>query len=152
MPATDDFVRKPKIMHRWFAGSMVLMFIAFLWMTAADHSAEWKDYQETFYNIQIATLEGEKEDYSHSEALQRVNQLEDALKLADNEVNQHRKAIDTLQSRIDKVSGEFELLSRQVRATRADRDVARADFDLGVRDEVAEAKLAVLKKKFDDLT
>jgi cbb3-type cytochrome oxidase cytochrome c subunit len=151
MPATDDYVRKPKTMHRWFAGSMVLLFISFLWMTAADHMAEWKDYQSTYNDIQIATLEQQKQEYGQSEALQRVNQLKAALQLANEDLDNRKEAIDTLQGKIDKVSGQFEILSRQVRATRADRDVARANYDLGVRDEVDETTLAALKKEFDDL-
>ena len=48
MPATDEYVRSPKQMHRIFALSTVLMFIAFLWMMVADHADEWRDYQTVF--------------------------------------------------------------------------------------------------------
>ena len=38
-----------------------------------------------------------------------------------------------------------------VRFKRADRDVARANYDLGVRDNIPADDLAILKKKFDTL-
>lgn len=150
MPATDDYLRQPKKMHRWFLGSSVVMFVAFLWMTAADHSREWKDYQSTFFDIQVETLEKAREDFDQSDAARIITQLQGDLDAAKDEIAANNSKIDALEEQVETATAEFNLMGTQVKSTRAQRDVARANYDLGVRDALPKAKLAELKAIFDD--
>ncbi|MBD3674767.1 MAG: c-type cytochrome [Planctomycetaceae bacterium] len=150
MPATDDYLRQPKKMHRWFLGSAVAMFVAFLWMTAADHSREWKQYQSKFFDIQIQTLEKEREDYNQSDATQLISQLEQDLEAAKSTVDTNNSEIDALKEEVETAEAKFNLMGTQVKSTRAQRDVARANYDLGVRDAIPEDQLAELRTIFDD--
>jgi len=150
MPATDDYLRQPQKMHRWFLGSAVVMFIAFIWMTAADHSREWKGYQSTFFDIQIETLEQEREEFDESDAARVIDQLESDLAEAQEQIGSSNETIDELLGSFETADAAYDLMGRQVKSTRAQRDVARANFDLGVRDALPKPKLAELKATFDE--
>jgi len=45
MPATEQTWRNQTKMHVIFAVSGVIMLVATVWMMAADHLREWKDWQ-----------------------------------------------------------------------------------------------------------
>lgn len=45
MPATDDYLRSPKSMHRVFFASAVLLLAVTLWMMWADYNDEWRTFQ-----------------------------------------------------------------------------------------------------------
>src|SRR5262245_49042552 len=45
MPANEQTWRDQKKMHIFFAVSALIMGIATIWMMAADHMREWKDWQ-----------------------------------------------------------------------------------------------------------
>ena len=138
MPATDDYLRQPQKMHRWFLGSAVVMFIAFIWMTAADHSREWKGYQSDVFR------------HSDRDTRARAGGVRvrakpsacDRIELGDRSGRQAQEGIGASNETIDASAREntkppkrhYDLMGRQVKSTRAQRDVARANYDLGVRD------------------
>ena len=43
--ATDETWRDPKVLHRWFAVSSVLLLLVTIWMFVDDHQREWKAIQ-----------------------------------------------------------------------------------------------------------
>ncbi len=45
MPATEQTWRDSKLMHVVFGVSSLLMLLTTIWMLAADHRREWKDFQ-----------------------------------------------------------------------------------------------------------
>ncbi|MBA3484409.1 MAG: c-type cytochrome [Pirellulales bacterium] len=45
MPATEQTWRNQKTLHVAFGASALVMAIATVWMTSADHNREWKDWQ-----------------------------------------------------------------------------------------------------------
>ena len=48
MPATEQTWRNSKLLHVVFGISGLAMLITTIWMLAADHRREWKDYQRKF--------------------------------------------------------------------------------------------------------
>ena len=48
MPATEQTWRDSKLMHVVFGISALAMLVTTVWMLAADHRREWKDYQRKF--------------------------------------------------------------------------------------------------------
>src|SRR5882672_7658293 len=55
MPATEQTWRSTKFMHIVFGGTSLLMLVCTLWMLAADHNREWKDYQRKFRDVETWT-------------------------------------------------------------------------------------------------
>ena len=56
MPATEDYLRPLPKMHRWFAVSMIVLFLATLLMMYYDHHDEWRAYQHQFFKLQAEKL------------------------------------------------------------------------------------------------
>ena len=57
MPATEKTWRDQKLMHVVFGCTGLLMLIATVWMFAADHSREWKDYQRKMRSVDVRMTE-----------------------------------------------------------------------------------------------
>jgi cytochrome c2 len=57
MPATEQTWRNPSLMHIVFGVSGLALLGATIWMFAADHDREWKDYQRTFQDVEAWTTQ-----------------------------------------------------------------------------------------------
>ena len=55
MPATEQTWRESKLLHLVFGLSALGMLVATVWMLAADHRREWKDYRQKFEGIEAWT-------------------------------------------------------------------------------------------------
>jgi hypothetical protein len=55
MPATEQTWRDSKLLHMVFGFSAIAMLITTIWMLAADHRREWKDYQKKYQQIETWT-------------------------------------------------------------------------------------------------
>ncbi|MEC7501602.1 MAG: hypothetical protein VX970_07725 [Planctomycetota bacterium] len=72
MPATEKTANDTKLLNLVFGISAIGMFFATLWLLAADHAREWKDYQRKFQEIENWTLvsrdnEQQTENYTITE-------------------------------------------------------------------------------------
>ncbi len=145
MPADDSFWRNPKKLHIWFAISSLGLLFVTLAMMAGDHSDQWRDYQKTFDEINALKLEANIESEQGGQYQARVEQLETEIQQAESDFSEEKQKID---SKIEELSLKADNLSRRVRAQRAVRDKARADYDLAIRDEKATLA-ATLREDFD---
>src|SRR6185312_17391125 len=57
MPATETTWRDQKLMHLVFGISSLAMLLTTIWMLAADHRREWKDYQRKFQHVEAWTTQ-----------------------------------------------------------------------------------------------
>src|ERR1041385_5437251 len=57
MPATEQTWRDSKLMHLVFGISSLAMLATTIWMLAADHRREWKDYQRKFQQVEVWTTQ-----------------------------------------------------------------------------------------------
>ncbi|MDG2382912.1 MAG: hypothetical protein P8N76_14680 [Pirellulaceae bacterium] len=53
MPATEKTWRDQKMLHVVFGCTGLVMLISTIWMFAADHSREWKDYQRKMRSVDV---------------------------------------------------------------------------------------------------
>lgn len=165
MPATEDYLRPLPKIHRWFAVSMIVLFVATLMMMYFDHRDEWRRYQHQFYRLEADKIVAE-ENAAKSELTgvalagdaKSPIKLEKAYeaKLAEltakkEELDKVSKELAEEEANVKKLDNDYTMQMREVRKERAFRDVARANFDLGVRDQVPEDRLAGLKAEFDRL-
>ncbi len=159
MPATEDYFRSLPKMHRWFAVSMVVLFASTLLMMYFDHHDEWRDYQRQFFKLEAqkvvaeetqrkAELGGEEGDQGYEA---KVALLKSDRDQKEAELSQKAADLSKLETEFKQLNHDYDLQMREVRKVRAYRDVARANFDLGVRDQLDDEKLRPLKASFDEL-
>jgi len=153
MPANDDFKYNIKKMHRVFLYSVIAFTASTLLMLYRDHNDEWHEYQRIGNIVQAETLNRERggalgaaEEYGA-----RKKTLEDDIKSLGEELVTQNAEYARLRPEADELERLFDLKGREVRSVRAFRDVARANYDLGIRDAVSNDRLNELKVKFDDL-
>lgn len=81
MPATEQTWRDSKLMHMIFGISALAMLITTIWMLAADHRREWKDYQRKFGRIEAWTTQArisQEESGPYHEELARAREAWEA--------------------------------------------------------------------------
>ena len=151
MPATENCLYRPKTMHKVFCLSSVALLACTVWMMWADYADEWRYYQrEALARIaaqdkaRIAQIEADPEFRKELAALdQKKTQVEEALKAKEPE-------LAALNDEKRQAEIQASSLMRELRGQRAKRDVDRANYNLGVRDEVPQEKLQELQRTFDE--
>ena len=133
MPATDSFFRNLPKTHAVFALNSILLLLATLWMLHDDHNDEWRAWQQKWDRIEDVRLAGiglDQQDTLDSEAKRLDTQIA--------ERNAFLEGIKTQLGELEtKLSAQKDIAATRLRATkplRTFRDVARANYDLAVRD------------------
>ncbi len=149
MPATESYLRNIKSMHQVFCLSAVVLLICVVWMLWADYNDEWRKYQRTaLTNVAerdkraIATIE-ENPQFQEELAVLKTEQ-----KAAETEQQAHQAQIEQVQQELKEAKEKAAEFMRDLRVQRAIRDVARANYGLGVRDEVDAEKLKELQTTY----
>lgn len=151
MPATDKFVRNLSTMHIVFAISSLVLLVITMWMLAVDHDDPWRGYQQQFAKIEAARIKAAEAKIETEAYDARISELQQELESAKLELMEQQDRIDALTAELKEQDNIVDLQTREVRNQRAFRDVARANYDLGVRDALPETDLAELKGEFDTL-
>ncbi|RMG40426.1 MAG: hypothetical protein D6725_03390 [Planctomycetota bacterium] len=155
MPASDRYLRDLKLMHKIFCASSVVLFVATIWMMAADHDDEWRLIQTIFDEIEAAKLakaeveakvraagSAEGFDRKIAELQRQIEEKLEQIETAETGVPALRKELQLAQAKLD-------ALDRRVREERAIRDVKRANYDLGIRDGLPADELERLLAEFE---
>ena len=131
-----------------------------------DHHDEWRAYQKQWFKIEAAKISAE--EMAKKAELAGVTVAGDAKSVAkidkafaqkleakltekkdkQSQLDQVVKNLAELEANAKKLANDYLMQMRVVRSTRADRDVARANYDLGIRDQVPAEKQEELKKSF----
>jgi mono/diheme cytochrome c family protein len=149
MPASDAFFRNIKKMHVVFAASAIaLMFVTF-WMVAADHSEEWHDHQRTFEKIQRLQLLNKSKGIQTDKFKESIEILEGKVLAAQEKMDGQKSDYNAAKNVLSQATLKFSLLEIKLKTQKAVLGVARANYDLGVRDEKSPEILAGLKASYD---
>jgi len=137
MPATDDYLRSPKMMHRVFCASSLLLLFTTVWMMWADYNDEWRTYQRQAFTHQAARLKArENQIKAAPEHKAKVEELAGRIDSAKKELatkqSEEKSLTEKVRSAGDKASNHLRALKNE----RAKRDVARADYNLAIRDNL----------------
>ncbi len=135
MPATDDYLRDPKRMHKIFALSAVTFLGVTVWMMWADYADEWRPFQRKAMSLiaardkaKIAAIQADPEfQQQTAEAEKQKESAEQHLK--DQQAEKTR-----LEQEVAALAQKSAATMRELRTKRAVRDVARATYGLKVRD------------------
>lgn len=79
MPATEQTWRDSKLMHAVFGISSVVMLIGTMWMLAADHQREWKQYQRNFREVETGTAQARIAQQNNADYHRELDKREWAL-------------------------------------------------------------------------
>jgi mono/diheme cytochrome c family protein len=138
MPATDDYVRSPKSMHKVFCASAVILALVTFWMMWADYNDEWRTFQREAFNLQAQRIEAREAKIKNDPEFQKnVAELEEQVTTAKSDLQAHSAEEKQLGKKAKEAKNRADAFLRDLKTRRAQRDVARADYNLGVRDSVS---------------
>jgi cytochrome c551/c552 len=151
MPATEQIWRPLPTMHRIFAWSAVALLAATFLMMARDEARDWRKYQSTADELRIEQLREQLAPYNTPEFKQAEAEKVAAVDAAKKklETPEVQKQIAELERRRRELQSQVDLVSRQTKFKNAERDVARANFDLNVRDNKPTNVLTSQLDEFD---
>ncbi len=162
MPATDQYLRDIKKVHVVFCLSAIAFAVSTVVILYRDHDDEWRGYQSKFDAIEMAVAQGaiesaevaaagSVEGYEAESAKfqDEIDVLTAMLESTDEKYAELVKKYEESTDAVAEMARLYDLKGREVRFKRADRDVAKANLDLGIRDAVSDDEMARLKSKFD---
>ena len=152
MPATDDYLRNLKLMHRVFCGSAVLLLGTTLWMMWADYDDEWRTYQRQAFTYQAERLKARENAVSASpDYKEKVSELAQRIQAADVELVKQHVEVEKLTNQVKAAVGKTSNHLRSLKTERARRDVARANYNLAIRDELVGQDLAKREQAYQTI-
>lgn len=151
MPANEEYLRSPKLMHQIFCGSAILLLLVTVWMMYADFNDEWRGYQRQAFKLQAARLKSRemslKQDAEHKAKVKEIEERREKAKASLVDVIAEERAREAAVTKArDTESNHL----RDLKLERAKRDVARAEYNIGIRDSVPAEDQALLEKKYRD--
>ncbi len=148
MPATDNYSWNQKTLNIVFAVSSVVLLFAVIVMMRQDQADEWKGYQRTNFELDATVREADLRDLKSDSFLAQQEELI-------GKVNESQVALDAKKAEQAALFSEQDTLQRSVEALEielkfknSDRDEARANYDLGVRDALPEDQALVRFEEF----
>ncbi len=118
-------------------------------MFRADYADEWRKVQSVNFKLQTQLLDADLASLTDAQFEEQLKTLqanvEGALKLVESRQGESEKTGVTVK----KLDGEFQRQTQQVRFKRAERDVARANYDLAIRDQLDATRRLELREKFN---
>ena len=146
MPATDDYRYNLKFMHKVFFASALFLFAVTLWMMWADYNDEWRTFQRQAFAFQAKRDESREKRITSDPAFkENVQALKQKVDSANESLKEHEKDLKDLVSKARQAKEKVDNHMRNLKLRRAERDVARANYNLAVRDNSPD-----LKKREDD--
>ncbi|MEQ9408044.1 MAG: c-type cytochrome [Fuerstiella sp.] len=150
MPATEHFFRNQKKLHSVFALSCVALLVSVIAMMVEDYADPWRGYQSTNFRLQAAARERDIEQMTSSADFEEQRS---ALQARRRENEKALKAYEDLLEEVDDAKDKavrlVEALELELKSQNANRDEARADYDLAIRDGLPDSVLAVRKEGYE---
>lgn len=134
MPAKEHFFRNQNKLHTVFAISCVVLLVSVLLMMVKDYDDEWRPYQATNIDLQAAAKSRDIENMKTAEFEANLESLEKQKREVAKELKDYADLQADLDKQEDAAIRKVEALALKLKSQNADRDEARAGFDLGIRD------------------
>jgi hypothetical protein len=147
MPANDQYWRDLPTMHKVFAGSAFALFAATLLMMARDEKREWRDYQRQAEKLKVAKIAGQLEGVDTAELRSQIDAIEKKItEIFSGETEQKAREAE---AQVKLLKGDLDRLATESKFKNAERDVARANFDIAVRDAIPDAEFAKVRAAYN---
>ncbi len=147
MPANDQYWRNLGTMHKVFAASAFALFAATLLMMSRDEKREWRDYQRQAEKLKVAKLTDQLKGVDSADLQAQVAVIE--TQLAAYKTGETATKINEALKLVAQKKAVLSRVSTTAKFKNAERDVARANFDIAVRDAVSDKVMAEKKAAYD---
>ena len=135
MPATEHFFRDQKKLHIVFAVSCVALLAGVFGMMVEDYADAWRGIQSKNFELQAAAKARDIAEMKAAEQFQAEKQrLESSIRKTEEELEPFKDLQASLEKELDSAVRLVEALALQLKSENANRDEARADYDLAIRD------------------
>lgn len=149
MPATDEYWRSLPLMHKVFAASAAILLACTLWMMARDEDRSWKYYQSQAEDLRYEKLRKQAARFAAPEYREQVEKLDRQIAAAEKDWKEHSTGVAEKSRQRLELEGKVQFLARESKAANAERDKARAEYDIRVRDEAPDAVLSRFLEEFE---
>lgn len=137
MPATEEYLRDLKLMHKVFCGSALALLAATVWMMWADYADEWRGFQrQAMKYVAERDRQRMRQITADPQFQTQLATAEEKRKLAEQDLSSRRAEVDAQQAEVDRLSRQAAATMRELRVRRAMRDVERAQYALAIRDNL----------------
>lgn len=152
MPATDDYLRSPKTMHRVFCASALLLLFTTVWMMWADYNDEWRTYQRTAFKHQAERVRSRiQQEQAAPDHKAKVEEASAKIADAEQGLSARQAEVASLTKKVREASDKAANHLRDLKVQRAKRDVARANYNLAIRDNLTGEALAKRSQEYKDI-
>jgi septal ring factor EnvC (AmiA/AmiB activator) len=149
MPATDHFRWNQQKLHAVFAASSVVLLLAVYAMLRQDQADEWRGVQRNVFAIDAEMRRNDRARLEGSPEYEQLQQVRQQLSEATKETDAQKQANAELFRKLSQQERTVESLEIDLKFRNSDRDEARANLDLAVRDGLAEEVMAARKAEFE---
>ena len=149
MPATDHFRWNQQKLHAVFAASSVVLLLAVYAMLRQDQADEWRGVQRNVFTIDAAIRQRELQKLKSPEFVRQLEEVDQQLQAAVEEADAQKKANSELFKNLSEQERRVEALEIDLKFRNSDRDEARANLDLAVRDALPENIMLARRAEYD---
>ncbi len=138
MPAIDNFRWNQRTLNIVFASSSVVLLLSVYFMMKQDQADEWRDVQRTNFAIEAEIRAADLKAIETPEFKQQVAELDAKVKDSEKKLEESRASQKELFDRQAAEQLDVERLEIDLKFKNSERDEARANYDLAVRDALPE--------------
>lgn len=151
MPATEHFFRNQKTLHVVFAVSCVVLLVSVIGMMVEDYADEWRGIQSTNLELQALTKQRDiAEMEQEADFLEQQAELEAKLQANEEALEPFTELQAQVADELDTATRLADALKLKLKSEGANRDEARANYDLAIRDNLSAEVLAERREKFEE--
>jgi cytochrome c2/cbb3-type cytochrome oxidase cytochrome c subunit len=150
MPATDNFRWNQKTLNVVFAASSVFLLASVIVMMKQDQADEWKVYQRTNFELDATVRRADLAAIESAEYKTQVEELDKKVAEAAADLEATKAKTPELFSGQEALQRKVDKLEIDLKFKNSDRDEARAQYDLAVRDALSEVDMNARFKLFQD--
>ena len=136
-------------MHKIFAWSAVLLLATTLLMMYKDENRSWRKYQDRAAQLKLERIEREREQFNDAQYQADKEALQNQIDALQDEWDSRSADLKEKEKQATSLKGRLEIESALSKQKNAERDKARADYDIQVRDQAPAGVLAKYKAIFD---
>lgn len=149
MPASEQYWRNLSQTHKVFAVSALALLGATLLMMYKDESRSWKNYQIQAEKLRLERIDLERQKFDDAEYRKTVKSLEERVEELQDQWTERSEEVLNLEEQLTSVQGQVEILKIESKIKNAERDKARADYDIKVRDQAPADVLAKFLNEYE---
>ncbi|MBI4553853.1 MAG: hypothetical protein HY710_16420, partial [Candidatus Latescibacteria bacterium] len=129
-----------KKLNATFAISSLIVLIAIVGMVWADYAREWKVWQRAFNDLEIARTERAIAQADSAIDKTQLQQLEDSLKVVNDQLTQRQSDIDAAQKRVNSLAAQWYKIDQVARFAKATYDAQKYEYEKAAQIDSVGAK------------